>query len=72
MARNICGQQIKRIRMARTPKVSQEDLASRLAIRGLTLSQAQIAKIENGQRPISDFELLAIANSLRVPVQALF
>jgi transcriptional regulator with XRE-family HTH domain len=58
--------------MACTPKVSQEDLAGRLASRGLLLSQGQIAKLENGQRPIADYELKAIARALRVPIQALF
>lgn len=58
--------------MAHRPKVSQEDLAGRLASRGILLSQAQVAKIENGQRPIADYELLAIARALRVSIQALF
>jgi len=58
--------------MACSPKVSQEDLAGRLASRGLQLSQAQIAKIENGQRAIIDYELWAISRALRVPVQVLF
>ena len=58
--------------MACKPKVSQEDLAGRLASRGLLLSQGQIAKLENGQRPIADYELKAIARALRVPIQALF
>jgi len=58
--------------MAHQPKVSQEDLAGRLASRGILLGQAQVAKIENGQRPIKDFELWAIARALRVTVQELF
>ena len=70
--RNITGRRIKAIRMACKPKVSQEDLAGRLASRGVLLNQAQVAKMENGQRQIADFELWAIADALRVPVQALF
>jgi transcriptional regulator with XRE-family HTH domain len=70
--RNITGRRIKALRMACKPKVSQEDLAGRLASRGVLLSQGQVAKLENGQRPIADFELSAIAKALRVPVQALF
>jgi transcriptional regulator with XRE-family HTH domain len=58
--------------MACNPKVSQEDLAGRMAARGVQLSQGQIAKIENGQRPILDYELWAIARALRVPVYSLF
>ena len=52
--------------------MSQEDLAGRVASHGVPLSQAQIAKAENGQRPLKDFELWAIARALRVPVQDLF
>ena len=58
--------------MACSPKMSQEDLVGRMAARGVLLSQGQIAKIENRQRPVSDYELLAIARALRVPIQTLF
>jgi transcriptional regulator with XRE-family HTH domain len=71
-ARNIVGRRIKSIRMACNPKISQEDLAGRLASQGVTLNQTQIAKTENGQRPIADFELRAIAKALRVSIQELF
>lgn len=70
--RNLTGGAIKRIRMARSPKVTQEDMVGRLALQELNLSQAQIAKLENGRRPINDFELAAIAKALRVPVQTFF
>ncbi len=71
-ARNVTGRRIKSIRMACSPKVSQEDLAGRMAARGVQLSQGQVAKIENGQRPVLDFELMMIARALRVPIQSLF
>ncbi|MFH1498056.1 MAG: helix-turn-helix transcriptional regulator [Verrucomicrobiota bacterium] len=58
--------------MARSPKVTQEDMVARLARQGLDLSQGMIAKLENGHRPINDFELNAIAKALRVPVQTFF
>ncbi len=58
--------------MTRSPRVTQEDMVGRLARQELYLSQGQIAKLENGLRPINDFELLAIAKALRVPVQAIF
>lgn len=57
--------------MAASPKVTQEDLVARLARQGLVLTQGTIAKLENGQRPINDFELTAIAAALRVRVQVI-
>lgn len=58
--------------MSRNPRVTQQDLAARLERQGLQLSQGQIAKIENGDRSILDYELKAIASALKVPIQALF
>jgi len=58
--------------MAASPRITQEDMVGRLARQGLLLSQAQIAKMENGSRPISDIEVAAIAKTLRVQVQDLF
>lgn len=47
-------------------------MAGRVARFGVELNQSQIAKIESGERTISDYELIAIAKALRIPVQDLF
>jgi HTH-type transcriptional regulator, cell division transcriptional repressor len=70
--RNSTGAAIKRARMSITPKVTQEDMVGRLARQGLLLSQGQIAKIENGTRPVMDYELTAIAKALKVKVESFF
>ena len=70
--RNITGKAIVRLRLAASPKITQEDMAGRLARHGLQLNQSQIAKMESGERPILDYEVAAIAKALKVPVQALF
>lgn len=70
--KNVTGKNIHRIRMAAKPKITQDDMAGRLARHGLQLSQPQIAKIESGQRPLHDFEVAAFARALKVPVQTLF
>jgi predicted transcriptional regulator len=70
--KNITGRNIHRIRMAASPKITQDDMSGRLARHGLQLSQPQIAKIESGQRPLRDFEVAAIARALKVSVQALY
>lgn len=71
LPRNLTGPAIKRIRMAASPKITQDDMVGRLARHGLILTQAMIAKLENRHRPINDFELSAIAKALRVSVQAI-
>ena len=70
--RNITGRTIRRIRMAAEPKITQEDMVGRLARYGIQINQSQMAKIENGRRPILDYELAAIAKALKIPVQELF
>lgn len=70
--RNITGAAIRRIRMAAKPKITQEDMVGRLAGQGLQVYQSTIAKIENCERPILDYELRAIAKALRVEIQDLF
>lgn len=52
-------------------RITQEDLVGRLAVQEIFVTQAQIAKIESGTRPVKDFELIAIAKALRVPVQTI-
>ena len=70
--RNLIGRRIQQIRMATAPKVTQDDLAARLSRYGLHLSQPQIAKVENGVRPILDMEVPAFAKALKVPIGMLF
>ncbi|MFT3783705.1 MAG: helix-turn-helix transcriptional regulator [Nibricoccus sp.] len=71
-SRNITGAAIRRVRLAAVPKITQEDMVGRLARHGILVNQSQVAKIENGERPVLDFELAAVAKALRVPVQAFF
>lgn len=53
------------------PKVTQEALAARLAVMGLKIDRVAISKIETGSRSVTDFELVAIAKALGVPLQRL-
>lgn len=65
--RNCIGSRIRQIRLKASPKVTQEDLAGRLAAQGILLNRTAIAKIESRKRAISDFEIIAIAKALKVP-----
>ena len=52
--------------------LSQEQLAARLQLEGLNLSQKAISRIETGDRIVAAFELLFLAKSLGVTVYELF
>jgi hypothetical protein len=69
--RNVVGGRIRKARLSKTPAVSQEDLAGRLAARGITMDQTAISRIENQTRYLMDYELIAIAKSLKISVAAL-
>ena len=66
---NICGE---KIRIIRTKKhVTQTDLAARLQVRGVQLTQNSICRIEKGRHVVADYELLYIADALGVSVSDL-
>ena len=72
MARNLIGRRVKQARLAARPIVSQDDLSGRLAVRGVTLDQGAVSRIENLTRYVMDYEALAIAKCLKVPVGWLY
>lgn len=59
---------MRQARRAAQPRVTQTDLAARLATYGVFVDKTAVSKIEHGVRPVSDLELMAIAASLYVPV----
>jgi hypothetical protein len=66
--RNVVGPQLRKIRLAKIPQVSLEDLAGRLANRGVQLDRSAIGRIENRKRYVPDYELKAFADALRTSV----
>ena len=70
--KNIVGARIRLARLALSPKVSQEDLSGKLARRGIQITQTGISKIESQDRYVMDYEVQAIAKSLRVTVAWLY
>lgn len=71
-ARNLIGRRIRRARLAQKPTVTLEDLAGRLAARGVYLDRSAIGRIENQKRYILDYEIKAVADALRVSVLDFF
>jgi hypothetical protein len=70
--RNIIGARLRQIRLAQEPAVSLEDLAGRLANRGVQIDRSAIGRIENRNRYVLDYELNAFADALRVRVNEFF
>ena len=64
--RNIIGTRLRQLRLKQEPPVSLEDLAGRLAARGVTLDRSALGRIENLNRYVLDYELKALAGALRV------
>lgn len=64
--KNICGD---RIRMARLEKrLSQTDLARLLQLEGVPMERDVISWMEMGDRLVTDYEVVTIAEVLDVPV----
>lgn len=66
--RNIIGRRIREARLKVNPPVSQDDLAGRLAGKGIVLDQTAISRIERQERYLMDYEVVAIAKCLKVSV----
>lgn len=70
--RNAIGRRIKHARLKQKPPVSQEDLAARLATRGVYFDRSAISRMEAQKRFIRDYEIIAIADALKIPVAWFF
>ena len=66
ISKNLIGSRVREARLRVKPKVTQTDLLARLEIREIYLNETAISKIEAGTRPVTDRELVAIADSLHV------
>ncbi|WP_295765076.1 helix-turn-helix domain-containing protein [uncultured Oscillibacter sp.] len=67
--KNISGDRIRAARKKR--RLTQEDLAARMQLSGVTLERDSISRIEIGTRFVPDYELLIFARVLRVSVDQL-
>lgn len=70
--RNLIGPRLRKLRLAQNPKVTLEDLAGRLAARGVQLDRSAIGRIETKKRYVLDYELKAIGDSLRIDIREFF
>ncbi len=65
-SRNIIGARIREARQFFNPRLTQDQLAGRLAKEGVQLDRVALAKVENGLRCAFDFEVKALAAVLKV------
>ena len=63
---NSCGGRIRKLREARG--YSQNDLAIRLQLAGINMTQKIISRIETGHRVVPDYEIRYLAEALGVSV----
>jgi hypothetical protein len=66
--KNIIGPRVSQARLRSRPRLTQQQLADRVANLGLHIDRAGIAKIEIGLRRVCDFEVLVLAKALNVSV----
>ena len=71
-ARNLIGRRIRQARLRCQPEVSQDDLAGRLAAKGILLDRSAISRIESQTRYLMDYEVAAIAKCLKISVAWLY
>ena len=68
--KNVVGSRVRKAR--KQLNITQMELAARLQILGITIDRSGIAKMEGGKRPVSDIEVAALAEVLKVPIVWLF
>ena len=63
---------MRRARLSAAPVVSQEDLAGRLAAKGVLVDRSAVSRIESQERYVMDYEAVALADALKVGIAWLF
>lgn len=63
---NICGQNLTEIRHKKN--ISQRQLAKMMQLAGYDVDHHFIRRIENGERFVTDIELVALSRVLSVPI----
>lgn len=66
--RNIVGERVRQARKNAKPPITQLDLVARLQVLGMKIDQSGLSKIEGGNRPVCDYEVMALAKALKVEV----
>lgn len=65
--KNLCGEKIRMARLNR--RITQNNLAARVQLEGITLERDSISRIEKGTRFVTDYELKAFSKVLGVSME---
>lgn len=68
---NLCGRNVRVLRLLMRPIVSQRALAERMRNYGVDIDKNAVQRIESGQRFVTDIELYALAQVFGVQVSDL-
>ena len=63
---NLCGENIRRLRLGFETKLSQKGLADKMQLIGIDVDKNAIQRIESGKRFVTDIELAAFAKIFSV------
>ena len=66
---NICGDRVRLGRAMQKPPLTQNDLARKMQLAGMDMTQAIVSKIEKNQRHVCDGELLMLSKVLGVSME---
>lgn len=67
--KNIIGKNVRIARQMLVPAITQDDLSARLEVMGIRMDRIAISRIENGNRFVADYEVVAISDALSVSVE---
>ena len=65
--KNVSGDRIREARLKR--RLTQEDLAAKLQIEGVSMERDSISRVEIGTRFVTDYELMVLSKVLGVSLQ---
>ena len=65
---NLCGENIRKLRLGFETKLSQKGLADKMQLIGIDVDKNAIQRIECGKRFVTDIELVAFADIFSVDV----
>ena len=68
---NLCGENIRRLRLSYPTRLSQKGLADKMQLIGIDVYKNAIQRIECGKRFVTDIELKAFAEIFDVTLDSL-
>ena len=66
---NICGERIRLARAMHKPPLTQDELAVKIQLMGMSITKLMISRIEQNQRHVCDAELLLFSKALNVSME---